>query len=523
MTKGFIRIITLIVFIGTALGIGALVLFPNEFFGPQRGREIKQTRLVIPQEILDDLRAPDSAAERLAYEESIKAKVALNDGEIPITLISEDFDGDLQEEQILAYRNLLEMESPIYITYVRFDEKSRGYKRVWSNPTAATRPGTLSLYTQDMIGDRGTCVLVSGMNGLGEHTLTVFRKNNSSGESPASQAFPAAEPFYKIAELRIDGNISVQETERTQAYQMGMTRGQSFSIAAYGHDYESSNILDQVEIIYTYNPANGLYEQSRTTRIPGTQMEQRRLQELLSGNPGVFENFIEGLWYYVSPQGTLDSRQYIYFDPLSREIIFYGDEAQQIFTWQNSSATRYGLYLASQNISVTTLRRFLDIELESPDSIRIKVFEDVRLKIGVNAPWDGSYRKAGSRENRGSKEPSPIPSYIDGQYEGSIGKISFSPNGAYELQNGGTIQRGRYAFFGLNGEELLEIRAESPGNTAGEGSRETYLVEREGKAEETGDGPTSARENLSLLRVRLSTRGIQELHEPAIPLSLVQE
>ncbi|MDR3166409.1 MAG: pallilysin-related adhesin [Treponema sp.] len=521
MTTNFIKIITFVFFIGTALGIGALVLFPNDFFLPQKGREIKQTRVIIPQEVLDDLREAGNTAERLAYEESIKAKVALEDGEILVTLITDDFDGDMQDEQILAYRNLSEIESPIYITYVLFDEKSRGYKRVWSNPTAATRPGTVSLYTQDLIGDRGICVLLSGMNGQGEHTLTVFRKNNPSGDALVSEKFPAGEPFYKIVELRIDGTVSVQETERTQAYQLGMARGQSFSIAAYGHDYESSNILDQLEIIYTYNSANGLYEQNKITRIPGSQIEQRRLRELLSGNPEVFENFIDGLWYYVSPQGTLDSRQYIYFDPANREIIFYGDEAQQIFTWQNSSATRYGLYLASQNISVTTLRRFLDIELESPNSIRIKVFEDVRLKIGVNAPWDGSYRKAEVRENRDAEGSSLISSYIDIQYEGSIGKITFFPNGSYELQNGGMIQKGRYAFFSLNGRELLEIRAESPDNPAGKSIRETYLVIRAGREDAGEEDPV--KENLSLSRVRLSTKGIEEFHEPALSLSVVQK
>jgi hypothetical protein len=520
MTKSFIKILTLIVFTGTALGIGALVLFPNDFFGPQRGKETKQTRIVIPRELLDELRDSDSTAERLAYEDRVNAKVALDDGEILVTLLTEDFDGDMQEEQILAYRNLLEIESPIYIAYIRFDEKSGGYKRVWNNPTAATRPGTVSLYTQDMIGDRGVCVLVSGMNGPGEHTLTVFRKNDPSRESPDFEEIPAEEdPFYKIAELRIDGAISVQETERTQAYQMGVSRGRSFSIAAYGHDYESSNILDQIEIVYAYNPVNGLYEPNKTTRIPGSQIEQRRLQELLSGNTGVFENFIDGLWYYVSPQGILDNRQYIYFDPANRELIFYGDETQQIFTWQNSAATRYGLYIASQNISVTTLRRFLDIELESLDSIRLKVFEDVRLKIGVNAPWDGSYRKAGIQEGRAVTEVPAIPSYINARYEGSIGTITFSPEGGYELQRDGNVQRGKYAFFRFNDRELLELRAEGSGAAPGRDSRETYLVERERPAETAGEEQNPVRENLSLLRVRLGTRGIQELHEAAISLS----
>jgi hypothetical protein len=216
------------------------------------------------------------------------------------------------------------------------------------------------------------------MNGVGEHTLSVFRKNPADaagGPSGADEAF-----FVKIVEIQIEGAIFVRETDRTQAYQMGMANGASFPIVAYGRDAQSSNILDQIEIIYTYDSATNRYEQSKLTRIPGKQIEEQRMREILSGGTKSFENFLTGLWYYVAPGGIVDNRQYIYFDPQSREVIFYVDETQQVFTWQHSGATRSGLYMASQNISVQTLRRSLDIALESLESIRVKVFEDVRLK-----------------------------------------------------------------------------------------------------------------------------------------------
>jgi hypothetical protein len=418
----------------------------------------------------------------------------------------------------------LELDSPVYITYADFDDQTGGYKRLWSAPTAATRPGTITLYAQDMIGDRSICVLVSGMNDAGEHTLTVFRKNGQSSfqeRSLPDESSGEGQIFNKIAELRIDGSISVEEAERTQAYQLGFAKGQSFTIAAFGRDYESSNILDQVEITYSYNSGNGLYEQSRITRVPGSQIEQRRVRELLEGGSDAFEAFINGLWYYVGPEGTMDSRQYIYFDALNREVIFYGEEIQQVFAWQNSSPTRYGLYISSQNISVTTLRRFLDIELESPESIRVKVFEDVRLKIKVSAPWDGSYRKAGVVEIKTARTAParPMAPYIDAVYDGSIGKISFSKDGAYTLNTGGTIQQGKYTFFLLDNQELLELR---PQNGTGI-SRETYRLERSTQRAPPGTDQEKPYENITLVRIRLGTRGVQELHEAAISLVLINQ
>ncbi|MDR1239173.1 MAG: pallilysin-related adhesin [Treponema sp.] len=533
MTKKILLILSVSLLFFCMLGIALLVFNPFNFnlVNLRKPREQRQTRIVIPQEIEGNNRDSGTAAERTAYEDSINVKTALEDGEIMISLLTQDFDGDPAEEQILAYRNLLEIDSPIYITYIDYDEPDRTYKRIWSAPTAAARPGTISLFTQDLIGDRSVSVLLTGMNGAGEHTMTIFRKNGRPQPNSApDDSSDTGQPFTRIAELRIDGSISVQETERPQAYQLGMSRGQSFTIAAYGHDFESDNILDQVEIIYAYNPASGLYEQQKITRIPGSQIEQRRLRELLSGAPGVFESFINDLWYYVSPQGTVDNRQYIFFDPAKKELIFFGDETQQIFIWQNSSPTRYGLYISSQNISVSTLRRFLDIELESLDSIRVKVFEDVRLKIGVNASWDGSYRRAGTIEKQLPSTAGPVNSYIDALYDSSLGKIRFFKDGVYELNSGGTVKKGRYAFLLISGQEILEFRPDHgsslspdrtqaiPAENSPASTREIYQVEASPPGEDGGE----ARKTLSLSRVRLGAMGIQSLHEPVISLTAAE-
>jgi hypothetical protein len=502
MAKKTAGIFTVLIFIFTALVIGILFFAPERLFSTP-GQAPRQTRVVIPQPgFQENVHDEGYLAERLAYEDNMNAKVDLDEGELIISVLTRDFDGDLQDEQMIAYRNLLEPGNPVYAAYVRYDNLLGGYKRIWNTPTIITQSGTVSFATQDLLGDRSICVIITGMNAAGEYTLTALRKNKQSGDDEAP-------PFTKLAEIEIDGSIVIQETERTQAYQRGLADGQAFSMAAYGRDNNSSNMLDQIEIIYIYNRVTDRYEQDRITRIPGTQIEQRRVRELLDGNPGVFENFITGLWYYVGQDGTLDSRQYIYFDPLNRELIFYADESQQVFNWLNSTATRYGIYISSQNISVTTLRRSVNVELESLESIRLRVVEDIQLKLGVNDSWDGSYRKAESLAIGASRAIPPVVPYVDASYDGSIGKLVFGKNGFYELYGQETVLTGKYTFFALDDRELLELR---PGGITGL-SRETYLVTRQGQDEEAGSG-----EALTLLRVRLGTRGIEEVHEAAISL-----
>ncbi|MDR1430085.1 MAG: pallilysin-related adhesin [Spirochaetaceae bacterium] len=505
-------IITVTAFILAFLGIMGLLIFPRLPFAKKES-EVRQSRVIVPL-------APDSGevypggnAERMAYEDDISAKIALREGESLVSVLTQNFDGDPLDEQIVAYRRPSEIDGPIYIAYVDFDDSLGGYRRVWDFSTPLTRQGTLNLYTLDMIGDRSICLAIMGMNNSGEQTLTVLRKKpaitRSGGDSTPSEA-----PFLKIAELKVDGSISIRELERTSAYQLGYTRGEPFTISAHGRDPVSRNLMDQIETVYAYNQTSGLYEQQRTVRIPGAQIEQRLLRELLSGSAAKFEEFIDGLWYYVDGDGTLDQKQYIYFDPEKREIIFFGDQIQQVFSWRSSSPTRYGLYISSQNVSVVTLTRFLEVELESLEGIRLRVVEDVRIKIGVSDPWNGSYRKAGTAELRRERTASPETNpYIDSVYSGYIGTMTFEKTGNYSLDSGGPVQKGRYAFFMLGDTEMLELRPESGAE------RNVYRVSwGSGEAGSTRPGQTRPDE-LTLVRVRLSTRGIQELHEAAISMT----
>jgi hypothetical protein len=505
MTGKFARNAVLVVFLAAALGIGVLLVFPVTQT-PEPISGTPQSRVIIPQSL--DFFLEETSTEQMVRIEEMTLKASLGDGEILVALLNEDLNGDLEDEQIIAFRNLLESDSPLYLTYIERDPMTGEYKRVWTASTAATRPDTISLYTQDLVGDRGVCIIFTGMNSLGEQTLTAFRKN---------PYYEAGSPlFTKIAELRIEGSVKINVIERTQAYQMGMARGQSYSISAFSRDPDSDNIMDQLEITYNFSSQTEFYEQGRITRIPGAQIEQQKVRELL-GSQRAFIEFVDGLWYYVSPQGTLDLRQYIYFDPINKEIIFFGDETQQAFLWQNSYSLRYGLSIRSQNIAVSTMRRSIDIELESLDSIRIKIFDDVNLKFDVNAPWDGSYRKASHPQNYSSPLPRTIP-FIDAVYDSHLGKLHFFPNGNFELDSGGTVKQGKYAFYYLDDQELLELRSYESRSAEIQliaGNREVYAVE-------SADSVESPRKIITLSRVRLGTRGIQKLYEGTITLNLAE-
>jgi hypothetical protein len=475
-----------IIFIGTVIVIVCLLLFHDQLFSSSPAT-IRQTKVIVPRNNeginQNDL---DTTAEQLAYNDIAFSKIALAEDEQLYAILTQDLDGDSSDEQVIAFQKKSETDGVIYLTYIDFDETLGLYKRIWSIPTIVTKGKTIQLYTKDMIGDHSNCLLLFGLNDSGEQTLTVFKKAN---------------PLKKIGEFKVDGSISIKEAERSQAYQLGLSKGDSFTISTYSRDYESTNILDQIEVIYGYDSGTDQYERIGTARIRGSQIEQRQIRELLNGTPAKFEQFLAGVWYYANAKDGL--KQYIYFDPDKREIIFYTDDTQEVYSWQNSNTTRYGIYIISQNISVTTLRRLIDISLESHDSIVVRIFEDVNLKIGVSDHWDGSYRKFSVTEQKNENSSGFTTPLIDAMYESSLGTFVFSSNGNFEQNNGTLIYHGKYTFLTVDGIELLELQYNDRGNI----SREVYQLKR-------GEKDTT----LYLTRVRIGTKGIVSLNEE--PLSL---
>jgi hypothetical protein len=489
--------VTVISFLLCAAGITVFAIWSSLStwpFGDQPPLAQYRTRLITPS--LPGNPDDDAATEYMVFEDNYSLKALLGEGEFALSVLNIDLDNRSIEEQIVAYRSLTDAENPVAITFFGYDERSKGYRRLWSAPVEATMPGTVSLFSQDLIGDRSFCVIVTGMNAQGEHTMTVFRHKEEENRD---------RPFTRIANITMDGSITIQESERTLAYQQGIANGQPFTITASGRDADSSNIMDRIAISHVFNPVRGIYEQGRITRIPGSQIGENRVQTILTGNPQIFEEFIFDLWYHLTPEGTIDKSQYLYFDPEKREIIFFGDETQQVFSWLHSTSTRYGLYISTQNISVSTLRRFLDIELESLDRIRLRINEDIRLKINVSAPWNGSYRRAGVITHTVEEEHTVRP-YADAVYDSSMGRLRFNASGEYELSSSGILTRGRYAFFKVGSHDLLELRPERNG-----GTRLIYSLA-------SMENP----ENVSLSPVRLGASGVHDLHEVPIILTKAQ-
>jgi len=265
--------------------------------------------------------------------------------------------------------------------------------------------------------------------------------------------------------------------------------------------------MDQIEVSYTFNPFNGLYEQSNVVRIPGAQIEQRRVGELLNGQPGHFEEFISGLWQ----QGAENEQRYVYFNTASRELVFYNNNTQEKFVWQNSSPTRYGIHINSRNVSLTSVRRTVNVELVSLENIRIRIFQDAYLRTAPITIWDGIYQRLPpvqtvlhSRNNISYFNGN----FIEERFNSQDAHLAFHLDGTFSLDplSGPSelSRKGLYVLYSMDENQLLELRTIETGNGGTNGqSRETYRI-------------NLLEDTLILTRVQINIRGIQELHEAPI-------
>ena len=499
MKHKHINIFVPIIFIIT---VGFIVFFLiNQQHFTKQTELIRQARVIMPQSQTDKADTiEDSTAELMAFEDLNLSKVALSNDDQVVAIITQNLDSDPQDEQVIAFRKNSDSVATVHLAYIDFDESTGIYKKVWEQPSITTKPRTARLLIKDLLGNRSNCIILEGLNDSGEQTLTTFLLPNSGNA------------LRKIAELKVDGSIVINETERSQAYQLGIASGSAYTISTFGRDLESSNLMDQIEVKYAYNNESGVYERIGTARIAGNQIEQRQIRELLDGTAGKFEQFLSGLWYFTGSQE--DIKRYVYFDPVKREIIFHEDTTQEIYRWQNSSPTRYGVYITSQNLSVTTLRRLIDISLESRDSIAIRIFEDVQLKIGISGHWDGIYQKV-SPTTTATAETNLVTSWISARYEGTTGTLLFATDGTFEKTSQGKSLKGNYSFYVQDGVEVLELRYSG---TTGSTNREVYKVAR--RQISKGSVPQQVME---LTRVQLTVKGIENYNEGTLVYTLIRQ
>ncbi|MDR2898105.1 MAG: pallilysin-related adhesin [Spirochaetaceae bacterium] len=399
------RRFTLLLFIILAAGL-IWAGFNRDRFTKTADTRQYNTRLVIP--VSPEGAAPAEAGQNSPVREESQfiSFMPLEAGETLIQAVTTDFNGDGLEDQISVVK---QGNNPsLTLAVVLYNNRTNGFYRAAQIDTGISETGTFSVNVSDVTGTGTNSLVYTGIAPTGETVLTILYPSWERGNSPSRSSGnnPDNSSMNKpgnnvndrlslkpIANIKADGTIFIEETYRSDAYSIGLTSGESFPIWVYTADPAApSQSLDQIHTLYRWNPQSGMYEKVSETKVAGKKLEATALARIQDGKVETFVSFLNGLWYKLTPAGE---PQYLFFNPQEKELVLLVNNTQEIYDWTSSILRRNGIYLGTSNKPITTLKKRFDITLTGLDEIKLKISEDVQMKISADSTWDGDYRKMG--------------------------------------------------------------------------------------------------------------------------------
>ncbi|MBP5576566.1 MAG: pallilysin-related adhesin, partial [Treponema sp.] len=195
--------------------------------------------------------------------------VPLKSDETLFGTLSMDFDGDGYDDQVNAIKN---SSSPAMQLLVGlYNPASKAYERSALLVTDIQQARTFSYTGMDITGDHRTALVYQGFLENGDSVMQVYHILRSSASS--------SPVLKRIASLRADGTIVIQQIERDDSYLSDQTTGASYVIWVYGSDYANKESSDQLQTRWEWNRNSQLYEIREQERITGNLIAATNLQK----------------------------------------------------------------------------------------------------------------------------------------------------------------------------------------------------------------------------------------------------
>ena len=362
----------------------ALVVFIFVDLFYLRGKDIVvHPKLITPVSENDAVR-PDGNASDDGEEASPTSFVPLLPSETLISTLTVDFDGDSYDDQIAAVRKA--GSQYIFLIVGLYRAENNSYERKGEIPTPISRIRTFSYNTIDMIGNHKMALVYQGIKNDGDSVMQIFlcKKRGASAE------------IKKIGDFSSDGTIFIQQTERSDAYELSQVWGAPYTVWVYSSDKAEnrsaySDGVSQIQTEYRWDAEKELYVQSRQLRIEGSRMAAKELSRIQNGTIETFAQFLDGLWYKTNTSDAIPS--YIYFNYSDKEVIFLSEDTESVYSWEESSLRRSGIYLTTVNMIIASIKRRFDIMVTGVNEISVHVHDNIGMLVRENNQWDGTYKK----------------------------------------------------------------------------------------------------------------------------------
>ena len=385
--------------------------------------------------------------------EAMTSFVPLSLNETLISTLSIDLNNDMKEDQVVAVRK--EGMPALVLIVGIYDTERNAYVRTAEITTEISRTRTFSYTGIDMLGEHQNALVYQGVKDDGTSVLAIYMMRNERNKIELVQ----------IGDFESDGTIFIQQDDRSMSYELSQSRGESFPVWVYSSAKDSGGgenaNLSQIQTEYRWNEKEQKYVETRQVRVTGSRIAARELARIQDGTVETFADFLDGLWYKTA--STQEGIRYLFFDHSQKEVIFFYDDTEEVYAWEDSNLRRSGIYITTTNKSITNMQRRCDISLAGIDEVRIHIIDDVRMIIKENNLWDGSYRKmtafaSFSPESRQQNEyESAFAKWSEWKTDNGL-VIKFGKT-SYTVSGDNVFDEGIYAVGAVAGTHIVQFRS----------------------------------------------------------------
>ena len=406
--------------------------------------------------------------------ENFDTFITLRPSETLINTITIDFNNDGYDDEVITVRRL---GSDVFtIIPGLFNPETADYDRLADIPTSISKIRTFSLSGMDLTGDHRNALIYQGVADDENYVMQLFLWEGE-GDSELNGK------LIKIGDFTSDGTIFIQQVERSDSYQLSLSKGESFSVWVYESEKttdENGNVTsgqNQIQREYKWNAGSRMYELANEIKVTAGKLAANELLRIQDGTVETFAAFLDGLWYKTSSDdGVL---RYIYFNYEQREIILLQSDSQEVYEWDDSKLRHNGIYLYTVNSDITNLQRRFDILLTSIEEIKIALYDSIGLIIKESSVWDGQYKKLSlqsSIEETDVEEKNQFISVLEAQNlwttTDGMNTLALADH-RYTFTFDRMQEEGVYSVMKIGSYNVLQLRATSFDTTL----NETYAME----------------------------------------------
>jgi len=360
-----------------------------------------------------------------------------------LALLDGNLDLEQSDEQVLVALPLDKPDSSLLLMIASTNPIRNQYDIVWKKPLSTRTLTGITLRSDDLTGNGRSDIIVTGFDEKGRHITDIFAVPKK-GE---------IKDFKKVFSLGVKGNIDIITEERSPGYYSGLSAGVPYKIIVQKKDPESENSMDLIETEWVWDSRSFLFKQGQSKKIKGETIQEERIAQVYTGDVTVYESFLRGAWYRETGNGSF--MDMLYFDPDTREILFYNGSIEEVFTWGVSHrTTAKRLYTRVSNAIIPSIFDTVSVSAESYDRIEL-------WRAATN--WNGVYRRLSPAlqlilDSESALDPILSTIKLTGVWQSSDGStLVFDLPGIRWTEDSKT-RLGTASLFSLDGKMVLQIQ-----------------------------------------------------------------